>query len=57
MRATLKAPDVVIIEFPYETTAIRLERYLQLGSGRAFSKRHFSSKLRVAATCYAGSPA
>jgi len=31
----------VITEFPDEHRAIRFERYLKSGSGRAFSKRHF----------------
>ena len=31
----------VVIQFPDETRAIRFERYLKSGSGRAFAKRHF----------------
>jgi len=31
----------VVIEFPDEDRAIRFERYLKSGSGRAFAKRHF----------------
>jgi putative endonuclease len=31
----------VVIEFTDEDTAIRFERYLKSGSGRAFAKRHF----------------
>ena len=31
----------VVIEFRDEPTAIRFERYLKSGSGRAFAKRHF----------------
>jgi putative endonuclease len=31
----------VVIEFPDEERAIRFERYLKSGSGRAFAKRHF----------------
>jgi putative endonuclease len=31
----------VVIEFADEATAIRFERYLKSGSGRAFAKRHF----------------
>lgn len=31
----------VVIEFNDEPTAIRFERYLKSGSGRAFAKRHF----------------
>ena len=30
------------IEFPAEQAAIRFERYLKTGSGRAFAKRHFT---------------
>jgi putative endonuclease len=33
---------VVSIEFPTEAGAIRFERYLKSGSGRAFAKRHFA---------------
>ena len=32
----------VIIEFPDEKRAVRFERYLKSGSGRAFAKRHFA---------------
>ena len=35
---------VVIIEFPTERQALRFERYLKSGSGRAFAKRHFSAR-------------
>jgi putative endonuclease len=31
----------VIVEFPDERRALRFERYLKSGSGRAFAKRHF----------------
>jgi predicted GIY-YIG superfamily endonuclease len=31
----------VVIEFSDEQRAIRFERYLKSGSGRAFAKRHF----------------
>ena len=31
----------VVIQFQDEPTAIRFERYLKSGSGRAFAKRHF----------------
>jgi predicted GIY-YIG superfamily endonuclease len=31
----------VVIEFRDEPRAIRFERYLKSGSGRAFAKRHF----------------
>ena len=34
---------LVAIEFAEETTAVRFERYLKSGSGRAFAKRHFGS--------------
>jgi predicted GIY-YIG superfamily endonuclease len=33
---------VVVIEFSNEATALRFERYLKSGSGRAFAKRHFA---------------
>ena len=33
----------VAIEFTHEATALRFERYLKSGSGRAFAKRHFSA--------------
>ena len=33
--------DYVVIEFPDEARAVRFERYLKSGSGRAFAKRHF----------------
>ena len=32
---------VVSMEFPTEREAVRFEKYLKSGSGRAFSKRHF----------------
>ena len=32
----------VSIEFPTEQQALRFERYLKSGSGRAFAKRHFA---------------
>jgi putative endonuclease len=32
---------VVTVEFADEPTALRFERYLKSGSGRAFAKRHF----------------
>jgi putative endonuclease len=31
----------VVIEFTDERRAVRFERYLKSGSGRAFAKRHF----------------
>jgi predicted GIY-YIG superfamily endonuclease len=34
---------VVAMEFPTERAAVRFERYLKSGSGRAFTKRHFAS--------------
>ena len=33
---------VVSIEFRTEQSAVRFERYLKTGSGRAFAKRHFA---------------
>ena len=33
---------VVSLEFSSEQLAIRFERYLKSGSGRAFAKRHFA---------------
>jgi len=35
----------VLMEFADEQTAVRFERYLKSGSGRAFAKRHFSKPL------------
>jgi predicted GIY-YIG superfamily endonuclease len=32
---------VVVLEFPTERQAVRFERYLKTGSGRAFATRHF----------------
>jgi predicted GIY-YIG superfamily endonuclease len=32
---------IVAIEFRTEESALRFERYLKSGSGRAFAKRHF----------------
>jgi predicted GIY-YIG superfamily endonuclease len=32
---------VVSLEFPNEQEAVRFERYLKSGSGRAFARRHF----------------
>ena len=32
---------IVSIEFPDEQSAVRFEKYLKSGSGRAFTKRHF----------------
>jgi predicted GIY-YIG superfamily endonuclease len=34
---------VVSIEFPNEQEAVRFERYLKSGSGRAFANRHFNA--------------
>lgn len=31
----------VVMEFAAEQTALRFERYLKSGSGRAFARRHF----------------
>ena len=33
---------IVTIEFPTEAEAVRFEKYLKSGSGRAFAKRHFA---------------
>lgn len=35
---------VVTIEFGTEKAAVRFEKYLKGGSGRAFAKRHFSDR-------------
>jgi predicted GIY-YIG superfamily endonuclease len=35
---------VVVVEFPTEEQALRFERYLKSGSGRAFARRHFSRR-------------
>jgi putative endonuclease len=32
---------VVVLEFPTEQQAVRFEKYLKSGSGRAFATRHF----------------
>jgi hypothetical protein len=32
----------VVIEFSTEEAAVRFERYLKSGSGRAFTKHHFA---------------
>ena len=34
---------VVSIEFPSTAEAVRFEKYLKSGSGRAFAKRHFGA--------------
>ena len=34
----------VAVEFADELTAVRFERYLKSGSGRAFAKRHFEAQ-------------
>jgi predicted GIY-YIG superfamily endonuclease len=34
---------VVALEFPCEKIAVRFEKYLKSGSGRAFATRHFVS--------------
>jgi predicted GIY-YIG superfamily endonuclease len=34
---------VVSMEFPTEREAVRFEKYLKSGSGRAFAKRHFAA--------------
>jgi putative endonuclease len=33
---------VVTLEFPTEQDAVRFEKYLKTGSGRAFAKRHLA---------------
>jgi putative endonuclease len=35
---------VVSIEFQSERAAVRFEKYLKSGSGRAFAKRHFAAE-------------
>ena len=35
---------IVSLEFVDEKTALRFERYLKSGSGRAFAKRHFAAE-------------
>ena len=35
---------VVVLEFPTEQHAVRFEKYLKTGSGRAFAARHFNAK-------------
>lgn len=37
---------IFVIEFAKEATALRFERYLKSGSGRAFAKRHFDPGAR-----------
>jgi putative endonuclease len=46
----------VVIEFCDEATAIRFERYLKSGSGRAFAKRHFEPWMPPAADSAVASP-
>ena len=36
---------VVSLEFPTEREAVRFEKYLKSGSGRAFATRHFGRSL------------
>jgi putative endonuclease len=36
---------VVVIEFTTEKAAIRFEKYLKSGSGRAFASRHFGESI------------
>jgi len=38
---------VVSMEFPSEKEAVRFEKYLKSGSGRAFAKRHFGGASAV----------
>jgi putative endonuclease len=33
----------VSMEFPNERAAVRFEKYLKSGSGRAFTRRHFAA--------------
>ena len=35
---------VVSMEFPTEEAAVRFEKYLKSGSGRAFTSRHFGAR-------------
>ena len=37
---------VVSLEFPSESEAVRFEKYLKSGSGRAFTKRHFGAAVK-----------
>jgi putative endonuclease len=37
---------VVVVEFPTEQQAVRFEKYLKSGSGRAFARRHFGPDQR-----------
>jgi putative endonuclease len=41
---------VAVIEFLEERDAVGFERYLESGSGRAFTKRHFGASARALAT-------
>ena len=41
---------VVSIDFPDEALAVRFEKYLKSGSGRAFAKRHFAESGGVCET-------
>ena len=36
---------LVSLDFPTEKDAVRFEKYLKSGSGRAFAKRHFDTLL------------
>jgi putative endonuclease len=36
---------VVVLEFPTEQQAVRFEKYLKSGSGRAFATRHFKPEV------------
>ena len=38
---------VVVIELPTERQAVRFEKYLKSGSGRAFARRHFGLNQRT----------
>jgi hypothetical protein len=34
---------IVVVEFPSENAAVRFEKYLKSGSGRAFAEHHFAN--------------
>ncbi len=38
---------VVVLEFPTERQAVRFEKYLKSGSGRAFADRHFGGDVGI----------
>ncbi|MGH9371171.1 MAG: GIY-YIG nuclease family protein [Vicinamibacterales bacterium] len=49
---------VVVLEFPTEREAVRFERYLKSGSGRAFTKQQFGPRrqLPVQSRCWRRRP-